>query len=315
MQKSFILPLMFTDGVAGRQRRTLVPCLAAGLAWSCGVLAQGQMAMSMPPPLAEVVYVCPFDRSIRSLTPGNCEQRGRHAELVAEVPEVVDFPVSVTTEPATLRPAEPAQLLFTVRDPWQGKIVEQFTAVHESLFHLFLVSEDLEYFEHAHPRLHGQGFELTVRLPRPGHYRTLADFLPEAALPQLVTTSLFVAGEPMAPPTLHRDYAPKETENLSVAIEVTPPQPIAGKAASVRFTVAPASDLELYVGAPAHLFVASDDLIDLIHAHPLPMMPSATVDFSVLFPRARTYRVWVQFQRDGVVNTARFDVPVRSAEP
>ena len=28
------------------------------------------------------------------------------------------------------------------------------------------------------------------------------------------------------------------------------------------------------------------------------------------FPRARTYRVWVQFQRKGVINTAHFDVPV-----
>jgi hypothetical protein len=33
--------------------------------------------------------------------------------------------------------------------------------------------------------------------------------------------------------------------------------------------------------------------------------------FNVIFPRARTYRVWVQFQRKGVVNTAHFDIPVK----
>ena len=35
------------------------------------------------------------------------------------------------------------------------------------------------------------------------------------------------------------------------------------------------------------------------------------MQFNVLFPRARVYRVWVQLQRNGVVNTAHFDVPVR----
>ena len=34
------------------------------------------------------------------------------------------------------------------------------------------------------------------------------------------------------------------------------------------------------------------------------------MQFDVIFPRARGYRVWVQFQRSGVVNTAHFDVPV-----
>ena len=34
------------------------------------------------------------------------------------------------------------------------------------------------------------------------------------------------------------------------------------------------------------------------------------IQFNMIFPRARTYRVWVQFQRKGVVNTAVFTVPV-----
>jgi len=34
------------------------------------------------------------------------------------------------------------------------------------------------------------------------------------------------------------------------------------------------------------------------------------MQFNIIFPRARTYRVWVQFQRNGVVNTAQFTIPV-----
>jgi len=48
----------------------------------------------------------------------------------------------------------------------------------------------------------------------------------------------------------------------------------------------------------------------MIHTHPLLADGGPQVQFRVVFPRARTYRVWVQFQRNGVVNTAHFDVPV-----
>jgi hypothetical protein len=38
------------------------------------------------------------------------------------------------------------------------------------------------------------------------------------------------------------------------------------------------------------------------------------MQFNIYFPRAQTYRIWVQFQRQGVINTARFDVPVKDLE-
>jgi hypothetical protein len=37
----------------------------------------------------------------------------------------------------------------------------------------------------------------------------------------------------------------------------------------------------------------------------------AVAEFAVVFPRPRVYRIWVQFQREGIVNTVHFDVPVR----
>jgi hypothetical protein len=35
------------------------------------------------------------------------------------------------------------------------------------------------------------------------------------------------------------------------------------------------------------------------------------MQFNMYFPRERTYRIWVQFQRKGAVNTAQFDIPVQ----
>ena len=89
-----------------------------------------------------------------------------------------------------------------------------------------------------------------------------------------------------------------------------PAQPLAGFKTMMFFRVKPAEGLEQYLGAWGHMLVGSDDLIDLIHTHPFLADGGPQVQFNVIFPRARTYRVWVQFQRKGVVNTAVFTVPV-----
>jgi hypothetical protein len=65
-----------------------------------------------------------------------------------------------------------------------------------------------------------------------------------------------------------------------------------------------------YLGVWAHLLAVSDDLIDMMHMHPSIADGAPEMQFDVVFPRPRTYRIWVQFQRNGVVNTAHFDVPV-----
>src|ERR1700741_2392363 len=67
--------------------------LAGALASFAAIGANGahaQGAAAMPPPI-DVVFVCPFDRSIRSLEPGDCVRRGRRADLVAEVPAPIEF--------------------------------------------------------------------------------------------------------------------------------------------------------------------------------------------------------------------------------
>jgi hypothetical protein len=186
MLKHFMVSLL--RGFRGRSTKitTVLQALALAVAGVlAGAAAHAQMAgMSSMPPRVEVVFVCPFDRSIRGVTPGMCARRGRRVDLVAEVPEPLEFPLDLATTPRDLVPGRSARLRFQVRDPWVNQIVTKFTVVHESPFHAFVVSEDLEFFLHDHPRWNGRAFELDAVLPKPGLYRVLADFLPEAATPQ-----------------------------------------------------------------------------------------------------------------------------------
>jgi hypothetical protein len=212
-----------------------------------------------------------------------------------------------------LSPGDPARLRFKVRDSWKDGIVKNFTVVHDAPFHAFIVSADLEFFLHDHPRWAGDAFELDLTLPKPGLYRVLADFLPEAATPQLLTRSVFAGGGPAPAPVLARDYSHKEGPNLSVEMVTVPEDAVAGTTTTLRFRLSREEGIEPYLGVLGHMLIASDDLIDLMHTHPVTMRIGPVADFAVVFPRARVYRVWVRFQREGVVNTVHFDVPVQQA--
>ena len=227
------------------------------------------------------------------------------------IPEPVEYPMQLKTVPAVPRAGAPLELLFKISDPKTGAKVNKFEIVHDKLFHLFVVSQDLQYFIHDHPVMQSDAtFRYEAKLPKPGLYRLLGDFYPSAGTPQLITKTLILPGGTLQMPKLEPDLAAKHTENMEVELVMDPPQPIVGMKTLMFFRVKPAEGLEQYLSAWAHMLAASDDLIDLIHTHPFLADGGPQIQFNMIFPRARTYRVWVQFQRKGVVNTAVFTVPV-----
>ncbi len=171
----------------------------------------------------------------------------------------------------------------------------------------------MQFFLHDHPVYQPDGsFEYNIAFPKPGLYRILSDFYPDGATPQLIAKSLIVPGPAPAPIQLSKDYSNKDTESMRRGASSGPiiAKPIAGFKTLLYFKVTPVEGFEKLLGAWGHMLVASDDLIDLIHTHPFIADGGPQVQFDVTFPRARGYRVWVQFQRNGVINTAHFDVPV-----
>ena len=252
-----------------------------------------------------------MDPDVRSKTPGVCPRCGM--KLVANIPQPVEYPLQLAVTPRAVRPGSPAHMVFRIADPKTGKPVTRFNVVHEKLFHLFLVSQDLTYFAHEHPASQSDGaFRFDAVFPKPGMYRVLSDFYPEGGTPQMIAKTVITAGYTPDPRAakLAPDLSPKRGENLAVELQMEPPQPIAGKITLLFFRLSPADGIEPYIGAWGHMLVASDDLIDVIHTHPFLADGGPQVQFNVLFPREATYRLWVQFQRKGKVNTLVFTVPV-----
>ncbi len=255
-----------------------------------------------------VEFTCPMDRDVRSKTPGKCPRCGM--TLVANLPDPVEYPVELRIDPPQIPSARPIALEFRVADPETGAPVKHFEIVHEKLFHLFIVSQDLAYFAHLHPEFDGEVFRLNTVLPKPGTYRLLADFYPTGGTPQLAPKTITTAGytTPLeaAIPLLAPDLSPKRGENLTVELKLDPPQPIAGQKTMLFVHLSPADGLEPYIGAWAHLLAVSDDLVDTIHDHPFIANGGPDMQFNIFFPREAVYRVWIQFQRKGVVNTVAF---------
>jgi len=275
------------------------------------VLATGLLGLTLA--AQSLVYQCPMDPDVRSNKEGFCSRCGM--KLRAGIPEPVEFPVDLKVTPRAVKPGAKTELEFTVRDPQNDRQIRHFEFVHEKLFHLFAISQDLQFFVHDHP-VFGEDarFRYDIEFPKPGMYRILADFYPEGATPQLIAKTVIVPGEAQQTPVLARDYAAKQTANMHVSLTTDPPQPIAGMKTMMFFKLEPADGIEKYIGAWGHMLAASDDLIDLIHTHPFIADGGPDMQFNLYFPRERTYRIWVQFQRKGVVNTARFDVPVKALD-
>ena len=100
---------------------------------------------------------------------------------------------------------------------------------------------------------------------------------------------------------------------MTVSLTTLPEQATAGTRTQMMFHVDPVDGFEKYLGAWGHMLAASDDLIDMITCIRSAPTGARRPVRRRLSAAAHPYRVWVQFQRKGVVNTVHFDVPVEEA--
>lgn len=259
---------------------------------------------------AEPEFLCPMDKDVRSKGPGKCPRCGM--ALVAGLPDPVEFPVQLLVSPRRPRVGAPVDLRFRVLHPVKRQPVSKLLVMHEKLFHLFLISQDLTYFAHEHPEPQPDGSLLyQATFPKPGTYRLVCDFFPEGGTPQLVTKTLIVPGTRAPVATLSPDTSPRRVDNVEFRLVTEPAEPLAGKKTLLFFELAGLRRLEPFLGSWAHMLIASADLLDLVHLHPVIAEGGPKMQFNVIFPRAGVHRVWIQIQDEGRVITAAFDVPVK----
>jgi predicted RNA-binding Zn-ribbon protein involved in translation (DUF1610 family) len=342
--------------------------LAVCLLYSLPFPALGQTPASEPP--APVVYVCPVHPDVQSKIPGTCPKCGKtllassatsagdgefyvcpmHPDVMATqagkcprcgmdlvhmaAPEVDDFTLRMEEKqsaPGTDK-SEKLELRFRIFNPRTEEAVKEFNLLHDMPFHLFIVSLDLEVFQHIHPKLLADGsFIIDTVLPRPGFYKVFCDFFPVGGLPQvhernLVTNGFdgdLVASQAALVPD--RELV-KTVDGMRCELKLDPGQPLPGQAALLKYHLvdaasgSPVTDLEPYLGAWGHTLVLNEDATDYLHSHPTSMIPEGAdrtklkggpdVTFDTFFPHPGNYRIWSQFQHHGKITTVSFTVRI-----
>jgi hypothetical protein len=263
-------------------------------------------------------FWCPMHPDIRSAVAGRCPLC--KMELVPIPPARVGeyrMDVAVTPGPGG-RGA--SKLRLTIRDPATDRPVSSFATIHERLLHLFIIDRQLEYFRHVHPEQVSDGvFELRENVPA-GQFMVIADFLPISGRPQMLQRTIVTAGHRgalfSAAPNLTPDVPPEKVDR-GVRVRLEAATLKAGKEATLRFTLtdadsnSPISDLEPFLGAPGHVLLVNADLTEANHVHPEePATRGPVITFQPMMPAPGLYKLWLQFQRRGVVTTVPFVISV-----
>jgi len=240
-------------------------------------------------------------------------------------PEAADFDVSLRTTPSVIKAGQTFRLVFNIHHPKSGAIVKDFHIVHEMPFHLFIVSQDLNYFAHMHPRQQGDGsFVIETTLPKPGAYLVYSDIFPVGGVPQVAFRNLITAGYHddllSARAVIKPDEVlTRELESTRFALTLEPREPVAGKKLTLTYQITDLKtgesvrDLEPYLGAWGHTLILSEDARDYVHSHPTQSIADGVdrISFEAFLPRSGRYRIWSQFQRHGKVITVPFTIEVK----
>jgi hypothetical protein len=276
-------------------------------------------------------YFCPMHPEITSTAAGSCSRCG----MVLVPGDPLDFRgyhVDFTNTPKVVRPGQRVRLTFTIRHPQTGVVVRKFAAVHEKRYHLFVLSHDLEYYDHLHPEPQPDGtWTVDLTLPKAGYYKLYSDFLPIGGTPQVIPGVLVTAGYTgdLAAARAHlvADRVLRQVVgSIAITLTLPPDGLMAGREEKLQYRVddartgEPVTDIQPYLAAYGHTLVISEDTMQYVHAHPVELLadnPASAgggpdLTFKALLPKPGGYRFWTQIKRDGIVYTAHFTVSVAS---
>lgn len=272
-------------------------------------VVMGATGPRTPPPSRfdndpDALYTCSMHLNYRSNKPGKCPICAM--ALISTEPGIPEeFDLQMQAMPATPLPGKPLTLRFAIFNPRTGARVKQFGLMHDRLYHVFVVSQDLSDFQHIHPRQLPDGsFIVHTVLQRTGLYKIYSDIYPIEGAPQMLQRHLATAGwqgdvssgqARLTPDTnltkivKGQFIPPAEADKLGInlrALETKAAGPlkiqlafentplISGQKSTLKFTLTdaqtgePVRDLIPLLSAWAHMLILSEDQTEVVHSHP-----------------------------------------------
>jgi len=200
---------------------------------------------------------------------------------------------------------EPGLLSLMIRD---GKrVVLDYDVRHEKELHLIAVRQDFGDYRHLHPQFAGTGGWIVPKLSlSSGVWRLYADFKPTGGRPTVLHEDVRVGGAVAAP-------AVEQPDQVKLGGDLTS----GGRGSMLTFAVTrhgkPVT-LQPYLGAFGHLVVLREDDLEYLHVHPSASAATEPVPFHVEVLAPGRYRLYLDYQVDGVVHTATFTLDATAGD-
>ena len=220
---------------------------------------------------------------------------------------------------STSLPTGATSFTFRITDGG-GKAVTAFEPDQTQLMHFYLVRADLTGFQHVHPTMAADGtWTAPLTAVGPGSYRGYASFTSKdgsgKAVAVVLSQQLVVPGDA---PTTPLPAPAGTTEVDGYALTLAADQLMAGMRHELSVTVskdgAPVTDLQPYLATYAHLTAFHEGDLAFAHLHPHGDVNGdhggPTLTFEAMLPKPGRWRLFVQFQTNGVLHTAPVTVAV-----
>jgi hypothetical protein len=238
---------------------------------------------------------------------GGAAAAPEHGEMAMAVRglAVADHGLRLVVDDRDIVRGQTTQLRFRIRDE-QGGAVRDFDVEHTKRMHLIVVRRDLTGFQHLHPAMSADGTWTTpLRLDTAGSYRLFADFSHDDE-PITLASDLRIDGTT----NLESLPAPATTATSGGGYQVRLQSTArAGEETELRFNVTRHGNpvtVQPYLGADGHLIALRDGDLGFLHVHPADGGDHQTIRFDVTFPTPGAYRLFLQFQHQGSVQTVSF---------
>lgn len=231
-------------------------------------------------------------------------------------PEVEGYELRLASDEVVS--GKPGSLAFTVSQP-DGELLVDYELDQTVKLHFYVVRSDLAEFQHIHPTLSGDGTWMAKHAAlKPGKWRAYSAFIPGAGSGKggdLVLSKTFsVVGAFTAVPL--PDAATTATaDGYTVSVEG---EPKSGKATTLTIDVEkgskPATNLEPYLAAYAHVTAVHQGDMEFAHLHPMSEATSSgggpRLAFHANFPSTGNWRLFIQFQTYGELRLVPITVAV-----
>ncbi|MBL7800697.1 MAG: hypothetical protein JNL95_08215 [Chitinophagales bacterium] len=259
----------------------------------------------------EHIYACPMHPDVTGKEGDKCSKCGMALEHMDEAPANGNFQMQFTSSPQTIEAGKAATLSFTPKNKDNAGAAVPLEVEHEKKIHLIMVSEDLSWFNHIHPEYQADGsYTVTETFPNGGNYILYADYKPSGGTHQVEKIAITVSGKSVPKISYSKDKVSATTNGITLNLIPEGGKFVTNATMHIQGKLTQngkpldANTLDNYLGAKAHMVVVGLNDKNYLHVHP--EVENGSLDLHTTFEKTGIYRGWVQFQKDGKLNTADF---------